>query len=252
MSIQERHNMLIALRDMGIPSVGYHLDKWWDLPRADQLPVEPFFRVDHLFTADGGHDQDFADLGINHYWLPPAIYHGEAVLGTPRQEFKTDLAFVGSWQGHYHPEWQHRFDLVNFLRDNYGDRCAFYPMEGHRQVRGEMLSDLYASVKVVVGDSCMLGPRYISDRIPETIGRGGFLIHPCVADVTTGEYWQSGQHLMCWPLGDWGRLKEMIDFCLADASLREYVRNTGYLHTKTLHTYRNRLQSVLDTVFPDA
>lgn len=36
-----------------------------------------------------------------------------------RDEFHSKLAFVGSWQGHYHKEHQHRFELVEWLRKNF-------------------------------------------------------------------------------------------------------------------------------------
>ena len=50
-------------------------------------------------------------------------------------------------------------------------------------IRGKELNDLYATAKVVVGDTLCKGfnyPYYFSDRLFETTGRGGFLIHPYI------------------------------------------------------------------------
>jgi hypothetical protein len=150
-----RRSMLDTIRDLGIPSVGIHLDKWFGLARAHQVSTEAFFRQDHVFTADGGHQADFAALGINHHWLPPAVFAPEAIRGTPRRTFSSPIAFVGSWRGHYHPEATHRHELITWLRRSFGpSMVSFWPKR--EQVRGAALSDLYASVKVVVGDSCMV------------------------------------------------------------------------------------------------
>ena len=44
---------------------------------------------------------------------------------------------------------------------------------------GVDINNLYASARVMVGDSCFAGAdRYWSDRVPEVLGRGGFLIFP--------------------------------------------------------------------------
>ena len=42
---------------------------------------------------------------------------------------------------------------------------------------------------------------YLSDRLPELIGRGGFLLHPYVDGVTDGTVFTDGEHLATWKLG---------------------------------------------------
>ena len=234
-------------RDAGVPVVGYHLDRWWGLAREHEVYDEPFFRADLLVTADGGHDQQWCDAGVNHVWLPPAVSLAEAQPGTPRRNLMSDVAFVGSWQGHYHAEWPHRAELVAFLRDTYGPRVRFWPQPRQQALRGQALRDLYASVKVLVGDSCLVGgaTRYISDRVPETIGRGGFLVHPAVEGVTDGTHYDDGQHLFTWPLGDWGALRDAVDEALADAPLRQLVARAGRRHVLAHHTYERRVEQLL-------
>lgn len=246
-TIPERRQMLKRLHRLGIPTVGLHLDRWWGLNRADQITTEPWFEQDFVMTADGGHDTQFRALGINHHWLPPGVYEPECVTGTHNQRYARDIAFVGSWQGGYHQESRHRFELVEWLRANYGRRVGFWPR--NRQIRGRDLSDLYASAKIIVGDSCMLpgDPGYYwSDRIPETLGRGGFLLHPNV--VGLDEHFTDGAHLRTWTAGDWDELRGLIDHYVGHAEERAQIRGAGMEHVRQHHTYTRRVQQVLEIV----
>ena len=84
------------------------------------------------------------------------------------------MIFVGAKD--YHAEYPFRRQLVEFLGETYGER--FKHVTG---VRGHELNNVYASAKVVVGDCIFAGtPFYWSDRLPETVGRYGFLLHPQV------------------------------------------------------------------------
>lgn len=245
---QER--FLDALRSRGVPSVGYHLDRWFDLRRERQVYTEPFFRCDLVCTADGGNDERFAEAGVNHVWFPPGVSAGECEPGTYRPELASDVAFVGSWAGGYHQESTHRADLVEWLRTTYGDRCRFWPAPGEHAVRGDALRDLYASVKVLVGDSCLVGTgknaKYLSDRVPESIGRGGFLVHPRVDGVTSGELYTEGQHLACWDAFDWPELQSTIDLYLDKDEERRRVAKLGREHVLAHHTYERRMEQLVE------
>lgn len=254
---EERFQMLQWLRDMNIPSVGFHLDKWWDLPRQQQIYDEPFFRVDWLFTADGGNQDRFQKLGINHYWSPPGIYKQECILGNPVVQWNRDIGFVGNHRGGYHPEWRHRAELIRFLQRTYRSKCGFWPNGRDTfvyngiestQFRGSNLSNLYASVKVLVGDSCLIGNRgfYFSDRIPETLGRGGFLLHPWFQGID--EQYTDGKHLRLWHIGDWGELRKLIAYYIEHDEERKTIALEGHRHVLENHTYENRMCMVLETV----
>lgn len=238
---------LRQLEDAGIPTVAYHLDRWFGLHREDSVAREPFFRCSVVITADGGHQGRFEDLGVNHHWLPPAVSEFECSPGTPRDEYASDIAFVGSWQG-YHREWRHRPALVKCLQHTWPDRVRFWPAPGQPGVRGEALRDLYASVKVVVGDSCLSGgvTRYWSDRIPETIGRGAFLLHPNVVGLE--EHFTPGVHLDTWDVNDWSYLRDLVDHYLEDHVARETIADAGRNHVLANHTYTVRMRQVCDIV----
>lgn len=245
-SVQEQ--TIGRFRDAGVPVVGYHLDRWWGLARETEIATEPFFRLcDLLVTADGGHDEQWQSAGIRHVWLPPAVSEGETAPGAFRPNLASDIAFVGSWQGTYHAEWPHRAEMVGWLRDTYGPRVRFWPQPGQHALRGQALRDLYASVKVLVGDSCLVGgsQRYISDRVPETLGRGGYLIHPDVDGVTDGTHYQAGHHLGTWPLGDWSAVRQRIGLALADEPGRLAVARRGRDHVLAHHTYERRVEQLM-------
>lgn len=237
--------MLLAARAARVPTVGFHLDRWFGLHREHQVDTEPFFRCEVVFTADGGHQDDFTAAGVSHHWLPPAISEFECGGGSVRPEFMSDVAFVGSWQPGYHAEWTHRPDLVAHLRDWYGPRVKFWPSAGQPAVREQALRDLYASTLVNVGDSCLVNApnRYWSDRIPETLGRGGFLLHPYVEGIE--DHFTDGEHLRLWQVGDWAELHGLIDHYLAHPDERARIAAAGRAHVLQHHTYTRRIEQVL-------
>ena len=245
-AVDHQHLLLEFLSASKVPTVGFHLDRWWGLDREGQIDNEPFFRCDLVCTADGGHPDEWEQAGVNHVWLPPGVSLAECER-TPTivPDFaRTPLVWVGSWQ-HYHPEWlPYRRELISQLRNRYRRKVGLYPKRG-RGIRGQPLTDLYNSAKIVIGDSCLSGgvDRYWSDRIPETIGRGGFLVHPWVDGL---EEHYGPEHLVTWPLGDWNALFEVIDRYMEDDEQRDRIRHAGREHVMEHHTYERRVEQVVD------
>jgi hypothetical protein len=251
-----REDAEMALGWLGerMPTAGVHLDLWWGLQRERELYEEPFFnRLQYLFTADGDHDQQWVELGVEHHWMPPAVYRPDCVPGTPVDGWDFDVAFVGSWEGYGHAEWwPHRSAMLDFLTDRYGDRFHCWPEPGKAAVRGEALNNVMASVKVVVGDSCFAdrSNRYFSDRAFETMGRGGCLVTPHVpgfVDIAG----LPGVHYMTFPPDDMEALRTQIDYLLTHDEERRLIQASGQHHTRLYNTYENRLSDVLDVIFPD-
>lgn len=233
-----------------MPTVGFHLDRWWDLEREAQITTEPFFqRLRWVFTADGDNQGRFAAAGVPHRWLPPAVFREECRPGWPRPALASDVAFVGSWRGYGHEVWwPQRKAVLDYLRRRYGTRFRMWPQPG-QPVRGQLLNDLYASVAVVVGDSCFAdrSDRYISDRAFETVGRGGFLVMPCVQDVAA-DMLTDGVHCRWYDHGDLAQLGAVVDHALGNAGERERIRKVGQEHVTNHHTYTNRMAQLLATV----
>lgn len=247
----DHQRQIDAVKAVKVPVIGYHLDRWWGLNReaTERGPAAPdaspwFWATDFICTADGGHDWKWKELGIKHYWFPPAILSDETDPGTYSPPHRgVDVAFVGNLQNYGHTEWApYRRQLYSVLKAKYGNSFQVYPRRGQKQVRGRHLADLYATVPVLIGDSCLVGEpeRYWSDRIPETTGRGGYLIHPFVEGLQ-----EQHPDLMTYPLGDFERLTKMVDAALEDSELRQVMARRNCIHTKINHTYEVRMQRLI-------
>jgi hypothetical protein len=241
---QYQADALDALRAAGVPSVGFHLDRWWGLDREAQVYDEPFFGCDLVCTADGGHQAEWEAADVNHHWLPPGVLLAECERQPSANAHAEPIVWVGSWQ-RYHAEWlPYRRELVQGLRRRYRRQFGIYPRRG-QGLRGEKLTDLYAATKVVVGDSCLAGgaTHYWSDRIPETLGRGGLLLHPEVEGLD--EHYTPGEHLLTYELGDWDGLHRLIDWVLANPEQADVIRREGRHHVMAHHTYEVRVQQLV-------
>jgi len=247
-------NFLDEMREQRRPTIAFHLDRWLGLGREVQLAYDPYFLCSLVITADGGHDDVWPTYGINHLWMPPAISHVDAereVEATSHVLRQKKVGFVGSWHG-YHLEWPWREQMVLWLRRTYGSKLALYPVYG-RSLRGKDLSVFYRCVPVIVGDSC-LAPRadgkpitnYWSDRIPETIGRGGFLLHPYVKGID--EHFTPGEHFVTYEPYDFDALKELIEYWGEHVEERWKIAQAGHEHVLAHHTYKHRIRDVLKLV----
>lgn len=250
----------------GIPTASFHLDRYWGLNkndrREDLIGQHPFWHTDTVFTADGG-DHDWKGRGVNHHWLKPGVVERDCYIGEPRNEYEVDVAFVGSQ--HYHPEYKERSQLITWLEQTYGDRFRRFAGDTPSgTVRGKDLNDLYASVKVVVGDSCFANhnealiyssvtgdysswpnENYWSDRIAETTGRGGFLMHPQTPGLDhEGIIAYEPGGIATWNY----KLKHDIDYWLEHDQQREEIRQQGYKWTKNNATYTNRVKEMLSII----
>lgn len=234
------------LEARGIVTCSYHLDLYVGLQREEGIERDPFWTTQYVRTPDGDPMSEafFRERGINHFWTPPAIVSDECTTGTPQERYDYDVVFVGS-EG-YHPEWPWRPRLVNFLRQRYGNRFRRFGGDmPEGPTRGQNLNDLYASAKVVVGDSlCLPGhSRYWTDRYCETVGRGGFLIAPYVPGIE--DHFTDGEHLRFYRYGDTDQIASLVDYYLIHQDEARRIANQGQAHVKANHTYRHRLAVTL-------
>lgn len=238
------------LAEQGIPSATLHLDPWWGLTRnACAWWHNPMFQAGTIFTASGD-DQDRWDRwGKRHIWLPPAVRHTVPdTPGTPRGEWRCDVALVGSNGRGYHPEWPYRRQLHQALEAMCRRRGWTFRNPGgdHDRISREHMTDFYASATITVGDSlCPLREesRYWSDRFPEATGRRGLVIAPYI-DALTKIY----PAMPTYPWGDWAALETIIEHLLEEHDERAWSIAECHQVTAAGHTYLHRARTVLDAL----
>lgn len=232
-----------------IPTVGYHLDLYMGLQREPQLN-EYVTKVDHFFTVD----KLMADwLNVARetkgYYLPAGCFEDESYLAEPNYEkYPHEIIFTGS--KYYHPEFTYRPLLIEWLQKTYGERLAHYGGGGLPGLRGHELNVLYASAKIVIGDTLCKGfnyPYYFSDRLFEVPCRGGFMIFPYIKGIE--DVYEVGTEIVCYKFGYFDELKENIDFYLVNNERREAIQLAGHQRAKNSHTYTHRLKQLLKSVY---
>lgn len=260
-----------AIKAMSIPTVNVHLDLFVGISREATLDTDPRWRTDFVFTADGDpkSQEIFEAHGINHYWLRAAVFDEACVMFEPNDdpELQGDIVFVGGGKEYAHPEWPYRRKLIEFLENTYPKE---YRKFGHPQrlVREDDLNQLYANAKIVIGDSLNVGfhhPNYWSDRVYETTGRGGFIIHPFIEGlqddfITTdgrvddGGFWDKAPapiELVTYEYDNFQNLKDRIDYYLKNDKERKQIQKAGFERTKRDHVYTKRMAEMLDIVFDE-
>lgn len=238
---------LAVLRRYHTTTVAYHLDLWHGLGREKDLQGGPYFSgLDHFFTVDPAMaDWLNRNTDIHGHYLPAAVAHRECWMA-PAAQRDLDVVFVGSH--HYHPEWPYRNELIARLHARYGDRFHLIPGLG-QPVRGAALNQLYGRTKVVVGDTLCPGfryPGYWSDRVYETLGRGGMLIHPRIPGLDV--QFRDGHDLVFYDYNDWSGLFDKIDHYLRFPVEREAIRHQGHAEVHRAHLYSHRWTTILETI----
>lgn len=244
-----REDILSTLKSIGIPSLTYHLDLWLGIARQKDLDEDPFYKdIEHFFTVDKLMADWFnKNTKVKGHYIPAGVFGEECKMLEPNQEPMNDVIFVGS-RG-YHPEWKWRPTLIDWLAETYGDKFKHFGGDGIKIVRGHELNQLYANTKVVVGDSLVLNfdyPYYWSDRVYETMGRGGFLLMPNIAGLENE--FELGVELDTFEFGNFYNIKKQIDFYLKNNELREVMRKNGHNKVKNNYTYKHRWETILNQI----
>ena len=226
------------LRLRKIKSICWIFDLYWEYPREYRITTAPFFKADIVVTTDGGHDDKWRSVGIKHYCVRQGIYREECKMLDPGGlKQRNGVIFIGSHNG-----WnEERIQTIQKISDYFGDRFKWYGKKNTHEVRGMALNALYAQPKtVVIGDS-VWSPHYWSNRVVETLGRGGFLIHVEVPGLKE-EY----PDLVTYTRGDVAELIEKIKHYLNKDEEREAIRQKNYELVKNNYTMDKKCEELLN------
>lgn len=226
------------LKDMGIVTVCWLFDLYFDYTRENLVGKAAYFSADFVFTTDGGHEERWKEKNIRHACVRQGIYDDECVIYPPGRKSR-DIVFVGSENLAY-PE---RTATVRRLSEDFG--LEWYGRRDTDEVRGLDLNQLYSESKIVVGDS-FYSPNYWSNRVVETLGRGGFLIHQEV-DGLKEEY----PDLVTYERGNYEDLREKIGYYLEHDDERTEIVRRNYELVKSRYTMDRKCQELLNHVKAD-
>lgn len=231
--------LLRRIEDLGVPTVGVHMDLYWSLSHREALiGRHPWWTCQHVFTADGG-VRDWAGRGVNHRWLPPAVSPRAIGRAVPSGKFPHPVVFVGDCVPRIHGP--HRRALLDWAARRYGD--GFYRFGRHHPVWGEQFAQVCATAGVVLGDSAP-APFYWSDRLVLTLSRGGLLAHPRTDGMAQ---WGFGDDtLILFDRFRFDTLGERLDSLTVRE--RERITDNALTLVRERHTWAHRLEHIAEVV----
>ncbi|MFG3090677.1 hypothetical protein ACGGAI_23935 [Streptomyces antibioticus] len=237
-STPQGERVLAAARDAGVTTVGVHLDLYWTRPaREAEIGRNAWWQCDFVFTADGGHQREFAARGVNHRWLPPPASRRWLTPGVvDKARWPQPIVFVGTCPAGAHRD--HRRRLLTWARARYGPQFGWYGTPD-RRVWGDDLSSLYATARIVLAES-VPSPRYWSDRVPLTLARGAPLAHQGTEGLADQGF--GPDIVLTYGLDEFGPLGNLIDN-ITDHELRERAER-GRALVEEQHLWEHRLQEI--------
>ena len=208
-------------------------------------------KSDLVLLPDGNNKETWDKIDVNQHCVRQGIWKGACFKGK-KIDTKAEILFVGRID--QEEIYGYRTPLVNWLKEKYGDKFLHLGNSSPDEIRGEDLNNLISSVKIVIGDS-VYAPYYWSNRIYETIGRGGFILHPYIEGLENeyeiGKHFDVYKTLGSSPTGrgreiDFDDLEKKINYYLDNDEIREKISQAGMEHTIENHTLENRAKQVID------
>lgn len=151
----------------------------------------------------------------------------------------TDLLWVGGVNGY--PQ---RLTLMNELAGRYGTRFRVIGHDARSRIYGPRLAEYVVGSKIVIAPDSPVTDRYWSNRIYNMLAMGAFLIHPLCERLMN-------QYMYDDDLVGYDSREELhakIDHYLQNPQERDLIAASGYLTTRSTHTYLHRCEEMLNIV----
>jgi len=206
---------------------------WWgiDTHLAFDRCLKQARQADFVFAAQKNGAERLRQAGIpNVRWLPLAC--DPVIHGRRQVENRFDVAFVGN----FFPG--ARTELLNLLREKI-PRC-FLGQCDYRE-----MAEIYSASKIVFNRSIQDD---VNMRVFEGLCSGSLLFTNHIAENGQEELFQTGVHAETYQDAD--ELFDQIHYYLTHDSERERIAAAGRELALQQHTYRHRMEQVLQQVSP--
>jgi len=233
------------------PTICWNMDTWNNV-RAwrDWFPL--FSQVDAYFTIAKGYIEEYKKvLGHdNVFWLSEACdpkvhrkYSTYEMSEEEIQEYTCDVGFVGSIEGE-HPQGKFRRKLIDAL-DSAGFNVKLWGggSRAIRYLKNRDLSRMSSVAKIVL---CVSGWPHVegswSARIYRHAGSGAFCLEQAVKGIET--WFNVGKEMDIYTSID--DCVEKVGYYLKNEAKRKKIADVGYKATHERHTFRNRIETMLE------
>jgi len=227
---------ITELRRNGTKLVCWMFDLYFGYEREWQVKNFKMFKADYVFSTDGGHADKWKEYGVNHYCVRQGIIPSECYIAKTDREPKYEVVFVGS----NNPLFPERKRINDEIAKEF--KFKWFGSFNSNEIRGIALNELYANTKIVIGDS-FYSPNYWSNRVVETLGRGGFLIHQEV-DGLKEEY----PHIVTYKRGDIEDLKAKIRYYIEHDAERRALIQKNLNWVKENYTVTKKVEEILKII----
>lgn len=221
--------VLNHLKKKKYKTVCWVFDLYFNYQREYQIDINPMFKADIVISTEGGHQKEWENKGIRHYCVRQGIYDKECYKIENEKEI--DVLFVGSEN-----PFNQRQEILKQVAQDFN--LTWVGRQDTDEVRGAKLNELFSKTKVVIGDS-VDSPLYWSNRIVETLGRGGFLIHKEVKGLKE-EY----PYLVTYT--DYKDLKKKIKFYLKNDKKRQEIIEKNFEWVKNKYLISHQCKKILN------
>jgi len=235
------HSTCKIMKDAGAFVIDWSGDKRAEVPQwmidlAPYVSCTSFSNMDDVNTMRSlGFKSDYLEIGYD-----PEIYkpEGEA-LDMP------EIVFMGNNYGRgYFPMSGFRIDMVDFLRQEYGNRFGVYGSGwayGNGNFNHSQLEEAkaYRGAKIAINCSHFDSLNYNSDRLLRILGGGT----ACLSYFHKGMYDTYGGTNY---FTNFENLKTQIDFYLSNENKLNELKVTGEQFVKNTFTFKHQVENIIN------